>query len=172
VDVTTNIDPNKHAKPPLCWRSPLRYIVGVDLGQASDPTAVCVLEAYAEREDPAEPMKNYFDVRHLMRLPLGTSYPAIVADVGVMLQREPLRNATELVIDECVGRAVGDIFIQQGLKPVRVTITAGDSAGEMAGGYRYTVSKSYLVSNLDAKLHTGELRFAKELREARRWNPN
>jgi hypothetical protein len=36
----------------------------------------------------------------------------------------------------------------------------------MAGNSRYTVSKSYLVSNLDAKLHTGELRFAKELREA------
>jgi hypothetical protein len=36
----------------------------------------------------------------------------------------------------------------------------------MTGGRRYSASKSHLVSMLEAKLHTGELRFAKELREA------
>jgi hypothetical protein len=152
---------------PICWRSPSRFIVGCDLGQAADPTAVCVLENYAEREDPAEPMKFYYDVRHLMRLPLGMSYPAIVHDVGTMLQRPPLDASSELVIDETgVGRAVGDIFLDRGLKPIRVTITAGGDAGTMTGNGRYSVSKSFLVSNLDAKMHTGELRFAKELREA------
>jgi hypothetical protein len=167
MDMSLNRDPDKHPKPAVCWRSPSRYIVGVDLGQAADPTAVCVIESYAEREDPAEPMKFYYDVRHLMRMPLGLSYPAIVQDVGVMLQRPPLSAGAELVIDETgVGRAVGDIFLERGLKPIRVTITAGNDAGQMQGNARYTVSKSFLVSNLDAKLHTGELRFAKELREA------
>jgi hypothetical protein len=33
-------------------------------------------------------------------MPLGMSYPAIVHDVGLMLQREPLRGVAELVIDE------------------------------------------------------------------------
>ncbi|MGC1958407.1 MAG: hypothetical protein WA683_12310, partial [Pseudolabrys sp.] len=34
---------------------------------------------------------------------------------------------TELVIDETgVGRAVGDIFNEAGLKPIKVTITAGN----------------------------------------------
>jgi hypothetical protein len=168
MDVIETKDPNKHPAAPVCWRSPSRYIVGVDLGQSADPTAVCVLNAYAEREDPAEPMKFYYDVQHLMRLPLGMSYPAIVQDVGVMLQREPLKSSgAELVIDETgVGRAVGDIFVQQGLKPIRVSITAGDSPGEMSGNARYTVSKSHLVSALDAKMHTGELRIAKDLRES------
>ena len=100
-------DPDRERVPlPVCWRSPERYIAGVDLGQAVDPTAVCVLVAYAEREDPAEPMKYYYDVRHLMRLPLGMSYPAIAQDVAQTLQRDPLRGNAELVIDETgVGRA-------------------------------------------------------------------
>ena len=152
---------------PHIWRSQDRYIVGVDLGQAADPTAVCVLQSYSVREDPVEPIIYRYDVRHLQRLPLGLSYPAVVSDVGMLLQREPLRGQAELVIDETgVGRAVGDIFEQKGLKPVRVTITAGSDEGSMSGSKRYTVAKSYLVSNLDAKLHTGELRFAKELSEA------
>jgi hypothetical protein len=29
--------------------------VGVDLGQAADPTAVCILEAYSQREEPTKP---------------------------------------------------------------------------------------------------------------------
>jgi hypothetical protein len=148
------------------WRSDGRFIVGVDLGQASDPTAVGVLHAYSEREDPAEPAKHFYDVRHLQRLPLGMSYPAIVHDVATMLERPPLRGVAELVIDETgVGRAVGDIFVQSGLKPTRVTITAGNDGGQ-SGYRRYTVPKSLLISTLDAKLHTGELRFAKDLREA------
>jgi hypothetical protein len=145
----------------------MQYFVGVDLGQSVDPTALCVLEQYAEREDPAEPMKVYYNVRHLMRLPLGMSYPAIAQDVAQTLKRDPLSGAAELVIDETgVGRAVGDIFQQMGLKPIRVSITAGDDPGTMAGSSRYTVSKSHLVSALDAKLHAGELRIAAELREA------
>jgi hypothetical protein len=152
---------------PVCWRSPSRYIVGVDLGQSSDPTAICVLDAYAEREDPVEPIKSFFDVRHLQRLRLGMTYPAMVQDIGHMMLREPLRSAgAELVIDETgVGRAVGDIFAASGLKPIRVTITAGNEESH-TGVTRYSVPKSVLVSTLDARLHTGELRFAKELREA------
>jgi hypothetical protein len=157
----------ERAEREIIWRSPSRWIVGVDLGQSQDPTAVCVLEAYGEREDPAEPTIHRYDVRHLQRLPLGLSYPSVVADIEMMLQREPLRGA-DLVIDETgVGRAVGDIFVERRMKPIGVQITAGfDDTGTMSAWNRYTVSKSYLVSNLDAKLHCGELRFAKDLREA------
>jgi hypothetical protein len=124
------------------------------------------LQAYAEREEPTEPAKFYFDVRHLQRMPLGLSYPTIVHDIGLMLERPPMRGVAELVIDETgVGRAVGDIFTQSGLKLVRVTITSGNDES-MSGSRRYSVSKTNLISLLDAKLHTGELRFAKELREA------
>src|SRR5215510_10799396 len=150
----------------VSWRSSDRFIVGVDLSQSVDPTAVCVLQQYSTVDDPADPSKMFYDVRHLMRLPLGMSYPAIVNEVGLLLSREPLRSAgAELVIDETgVGRAVGDIFSQAGLKPIKVTITAGNEETH-AGMRRYSVPKGQLVSLLDARLHTGELRFAKELRE-------
>ena len=160
------MDLNKNPKPEPAWRSEGRYIMGVDLGQASDPTAMCVVYAYAEREHANAPLQNFFDVVHLQRLPLGTSYPAIVCEVGVMLTRHPLKDGCELVIDETgVGRAVGDIFATRGLKPIRVTITGGNEEAQ-SGSRRYTVPKSLLISLVDARLHTGELRISKDLKEA------
>ena len=54
--------------------------------------------------------------------------------------------------------------MKHGLKPIKVTITAGNE--ESQNGYaRFTVPKQVLVSNLDAMMHTGELRIAKELKE-------
>jgi hypothetical protein len=56
-----------------------RFIVGVDLGQSADPTAIAVLhwrrrpldtwthENFVHRQD----VQDYIDVRHLERLPLG-----------------------------------------------------------------------------------------------------
>ena len=64
--------------------------------------------------------------------------------------------------DDC--RAVGDIFNQARLKPIKVTITAGNEEGQ-SGYARFTVPKQVLVSTLDAMMHTGELRIAKDLRE-------
>jgi hypothetical protein len=61
--------------------------------------------------------------------------------------------------------AVGDIFKDKGLKPVRVTITAGTEES-INGVLRYSVPKQVLISRLDAAMHLGEPTFAKELREA------
>jgi hypothetical protein len=151
----------------VSWRSPGNFFVGVDLGQSTDPTAVCILEGYAEVGDPADGPRYFYDVRFLMRFPLGMSYPRMVTDIGTMLTRPPLNGSKcELLIDETgVGRAVGDIFDGAGLKPLRIAITAGNEATQ-SGMRRYSVPKQELVSTLDAMLNTGELRFAKELREA------
>jgi hypothetical protein len=71
-----------------------------------------------------------------------------------------------LVIDETgVGRAVGDIFSDAGLQPIRISITAGSEVSPV-GADRWHVAKQVLVSNLDALLHTGKLRFASALSEA------
>jgi len=45
-----------------------------------------------------------------------------------------------------------------------VTITAGLEQTPASGGWH--VAKSVLISGLDARLHTGELRFAADLQEA------
>lgn len=159
-----------------------KFIVGVDLGQSHDPTALCVLhhhrdplrqwnmttntpELVVHKQEAVE----FYDVRHLERLPLGLSYPAVVEHVALILARPPLNNGAgaELVIDETgVGRAVGDIFEDAGMRPQRVTITAGNEATAGHGRNRHHVAKGILISTLDARLHTGELRFAAELTEA------
>jgi hypothetical protein len=120
------------------------YIMGVDLGQSMDPTAVCVIEhrktfKHHHSGKYRNQASERFDVRHLARLPLGLSYPSIVAEV-------------------C------DLLDVAGLRATRVTITAGDTQSWADGGWH--VSKTILISTLDARLHTGELRFAKELTEA------
>lgn len=167
------------------WRrigaEPLRshFIVGVDLGQSNDPTAVCILEHHREVRDTwtttplpggggtiRQDADERFDVRHLARLPLGLSYVDIVHHVAGLLMRPPLGGEAELVIDETgVGRAVGDMFSQAGLKPMRITITAG-AEPQQQGPQAWTVPKSVLISTLDARLHMAELRIASDLSEA------
>jgi hypothetical protein len=147
----------------------IRHVLAADLGQSSDPTAIAVIEhchAFREWERGGrDQFEDTFDVRHLARLPLGLSYPAVVQEVAMLLARPPLVGNCELVVDETgVGRAVADIFDTSGMNPTRVTITAGIEQSHVNGGWH--VSKQMLISTLDARLHTGELRFAKELLEA------
>lgn len=150
-----------------------KLVLAADLGQSTDPTALCVLEHHKRERMHSrghiEKLGETFDVRHLQRLPLGLSYIDQVAHVAQLLARPPLVNAgCDLIIDETgVGRAVGDIFDNAGLHPTRVTITAGnDQSGGHGMGWGWHVAKSILISTLDARLHTGELRFAAELQEA------
>ena len=153
-----------------------RWVVGCDLGQSQDPTAISVLHKkilpletwthdaalHVHRQDAKETL----EVRHLERLALGQSYPEQVAHVANVLARPPLVGDATLVIDETgVGRAVGDIFENAGMKPIRISITAGNEA-TVAGIRRHHVAKSILISTLDASLHTGELKFAAKLAEA------
>jgi len=156
-----------------------QYIVGVDLGQSADPTALAVLHHHREVLDSWTTIKSpggggtirqdapdHFDVRYLQRLPLGLSYPAQVEHVAGVVSRRPLLNNCELVIDESgVGRAVGDIFERAGLRPLRVTIVSGFEPQKI-NETCWHVPKQTLISTLDARLHTGELRFAAELTAA------
>jgi hypothetical protein len=152
-----------------------RWIVGVDLGQVSDPTAIAVLNhrvvalgtwtASEGRRLWREDQTEHFDIKHLERLPLGSSYPSQVSHVGNLLSRAPL-NGAKLVVDETgVGRPVCDLFEQAGLRPARVTITGGLEQTQ-TGSRSYHVPKGVLISALEARLHTGELKIAAALTDA------
>jgi hypothetical protein len=151
------------------------FVMGVDLGQSQDPTAICVLhhtrtplETWTVNKDARttkQDIEERFDCVVAERVPLNTSYPDVVAYVREVLNRPPLRDRCDLVIDESgVGRPVGDMFDTAGLRPIRVSITAGTDATKQ--GRRWSVSKALLISGVDARLHSGELRFAAELRES------
>jgi hypothetical protein len=153
-----------------------RWIVGVDLGQSTDPTAICVMNHRVvplktwtlnhKNQTTRQDRTEHFDVRHLQRLPLGMSYPVQVQHVADVLARPPLNAGCRLIVDETgVGRAVADIFDTAGLRPTRVTITAGLETTQH-GGNSWHVAKGTLISGLDARLHTGELKIAAALSDA------
>jgi hypothetical protein len=105
-----------------------------------------------------------YRVGYLQRLPLGTSYPAVVAHVAQLLGRLPA--GTELVVDATgCGRPVVDMFIAAGLSPVGVLITGG-TAETYEGGIYYGVPKIVLVSRLQCLLHEGRLKIHKDLADA------
>ncbi len=152
---------------------PRSYTVGVDLGQANDPTAVVVLETEATvrcfHVDWTSDIRRQVErlehrVRHAERLPLQLPYPEQVSYVRSLLMSPELPEGSELVIDMTgVGRPVFDLFEAEGMRPVGIVITAG--LEEVRDGRVHKVPKLLLVSRLQASLHSGELKFAVGLAE-------
>jgi hypothetical protein len=148
------------------------YLVGLDLGQAADYSALGVLERTQEtvdvREEGKLPRKEQvraYGCRRLKRWPIGTPYTTIVRDVGNLLRRAPLANAT-LVIDATgVGRPVVDMFRALRLpnRLVAVTITAGQAETFHDGFHR--VSKIIVIHTLQVLLQQRRLRFAQTMAE-------
>ena len=134
-----------------------RFVIGVDPGQSIDPTAICVVQVGSGR-------RPLYRCGHLQRLPLGTSYPEMVWRVKELSERPIFRGRSEVVVDETgVGRAVCDLFEDQGLYPLRVTITGGYGAEVKDSVRRYSVPKLQLVSRLQSLLHDRRLRIQKGL---------
>ena len=130
------------------------FVVGVDLGQAQDYTAICVVEATGtELVD--------FQLRYLERLALGTTYPRIVERVEEIVRRLP-SGGWRLAVDATgVGAGVIDILEQAALQPIAITITGGDSVqGE---GRRWRVPKRDLVAVLTVAFQAGRLKIAEAL---------
>lgn len=145
------------------------WVLAADIGQSSDPTAICVMQHQIKQHRNMEEITRIserFDVRHLQRLPLGLSYVDQVAEVRRLLSRPPLCDGCAFIIDNTgVGRAVGDLFDESGMRPTKVTITAGNEQTRV-DYQRWHVPKGILISTLDARLHLGELRIAADLMEA------
>ena len=153
-------------------KSERRIAVGVDLGKSNDPTAIAVIEKtvkgaegedgwyWAGRNQWTQRKVIRYGLRALKRLPLGLDYVSQVQEVGEVLWRVP--GDADLIIDVTgVGAPVVDLFKTAGLKPVSVTITAGD--GETRVGHdEFRVSKLKLISQLEALLHAGEMVIAKD----------
>ena len=136
------------------------FVVGLDLGQSVDPSALCILEQHG-RGDTAE-----FHCRHLYRYPIGTSYPNIVKDVVSLTESEPLASSRVAVaIDKTgVGAPVCDLFLRAHMRASvePITITGGDVVTYESG---WRVPKRLLVSTVQAALQTGRLKLAAELED-------
>jgi hypothetical protein len=153
------------------------WIVGVDLGQSVDSTAIAILH-HTVTPDPDKWIANArakawkqdstqrFDLVHLQRLPLGMSYVTQCQMVADILQREPLRSHNpDLVLDQSgVGAGICDLFDHAGLRPNRIVITSGLDVTQ-PGARLWHVAKQLLISRLEAAMHTNELHVAAALKE-------
>jgi hypothetical protein len=157
-----------------------RHIIGLDLGQTRDFTALAVLEksplfdpkGYLVR-DPDGRLLDVYDCVHLGRYPLGTPYPAIVADVAALARRSELKPARgdslALAIDQTgVGGAVVDLFRREKMpaEVVGVMIASGSGSRWDEAGKKAVVSKIELVGQVQSFLQTGRLKIVSSLKFA------
>ena len=78
-----------------------RFVLGVDLGQTNDYTALVILER----------LESQHHVRHAERLPLGTTYPRQVERVAALVGSPQLARDVLVAVDGTgVGRAVVDLL--------------------------------------------------------------
>jgi hypothetical protein len=138
------------------------FYIGVDPGQSIDPTAIAIVQ----RVTATNGSKPLFRCGHLERLPLATPYPGVVRHVRQLISHPPFLGRAELVLDVTgVGRPVADLFVAEGLRPVKVTITAGNEETHNDQGM-WHVAKLILVSTVQALLHDGRLHIHRDLPEA------
>jgi hypothetical protein len=161
-------------------------IVSVDLGMGPDPTSVVVIEGktweYLGTREIYEPgwttLQPFFrapdgsesedcpplvfHLRHLERMPPGSSYGRVVARVEE-ISRSLARP--DLVIDATgVGQAAIELFKAARLGPTVVTITAGDEVTEQWPCFR--VPKRDVISTAQVLLQTDRLKIARDLPNA------
>ncbi len=155
-----------------------RYSLGVDLGQVSDPTAISILDERLEKREiqtPEDlvirgPGKNIFfrtyQLRHLERPVLGTSYPDIRRGVKELITNPILAGQTDLIVDATgVGRPVIDEMREDGLNPIPVVITFGLAGRDIVQdefGY-FRVPKIEIMSSLQVLFGSKRLQYPPHL---------
>lgn len=133
-------------------------IVGLDLGQSQDPTAMCVMETDWKGWD--------YQIRHLERFELNRPWPEYIDRVWEYMHTPALRGAT-LVIDHTgVGRVVMDMFRAKGLNPRGITITAGDKWSHSRGGTEFRVPKRDIAMAGLALLQGKRLKISRAIAES------
>ena len=134
------------------------FFVGVDLGQARDHSAIAVVEKAGKQRL----------VRSIVRVPLGTPYPAVIERVRRTVQHPRLWGNCCVAVDATgVGAPVVESMrsAELGCTIWAVTITGGEQA-RSGQGLRWSVPKRDPVAGVQVLLERGDLRIAKALPDA------
>lgn len=160
--------------------------VGIDVGQIHDPTALAVAEVKQKHTGKyryVEPIPAHFDengqwvgphdadpvmvseytIRHITRLPLGTSYPDVALHIATLLCNPMFaRRDVRVLIDVTgVGRPVYDdlrkeIDLRKEARHVQlrpISFAHGEKYNRSTG----ILGKAYLVSRLQSLLQGGRV---------------
>ena len=143
-----------------------KFYVGLDLGQASDYTAIAVAERVEDlgaEETVKEGNEYQLHIRHLERF-RDVRYLEVSEHVKRLLGAPPLQKNSKLAVDATgVGAAVVDMLRgSAGLTFDAVTITGGDTQSR-AGYGSYRVPKRDLVGGLQVLFQSGRLKIASSL---------
>jgi hypothetical protein len=134
----------------------MSLIVGVDVGQAIDPTVITVADAYVPEPADVDDHPEYeLMIRWLEKVPLGTSYVAVVERIATVAEQAAMFGPTMIVLDATgVGRPLVDMLRRRTSVSMRaVTFTAGRFADEAHHDpYNYRVPKRDLVTALEVLL--------------------
>ena len=171
------------------------YILGVDLGQAQDYTALGVLErtghdtskvtvthelrsvsyGFGERVGSKSPYQtitspvyeNHYAARHLERLPIGTPYPAQVARIKELSEhlKADTGSAPLLVVDQ-TGVGRPVVDMLRAAELSPVAVTITGGDAVTQDGRDYRVPKRDLVSVVQVLLQSDRLKIARALPEA------
>ena len=138
----------------------IRYVVGLDLGPAAEPTGLAVVERV-----PAGKGLEYA-VRHLVRFPPGTSFATIATTLGEVIDKGGLAKPPIIVDVTAVGPKVLPVVRRESKQHwiVPVVLTAGLKAEEVDRTWR--VPQRDLVTGLQLLLQERRLKVAPGLPEA------
>ncbi|MEO5346813.1 MAG: hypothetical protein H7834_10615 [Magnetococcus sp. YQC-9] len=142
--------------------TPSDFLIGLDLGQSADYSALTVLQRF-HAEQPSR-----YHLRHLERFRLGTPYPDQVERVKALISREPLQGKSHLIVDQTgVGKPVVDMLKReiQRIPIISILIHGGDAVGEEEGR-QFRVPKRDLVGALQLLLQSKRLQVAEGLQDA------
>ena len=136
--------------------TPPRFVLGADIGQSHDYTALIILERAGTE----------LHARHIERLPLGLSYPDQVTRIAALVASPQLaRNVTVTVDATGVGKPIVDL-LRAALRPlgtpvVGVIISGGATATRV--GSRWSVPKRDLIAAAQVALQTKRLKISSAL---------
>ena len=134
-----------------------KFFIGLDLGQASDYTAMAVLERLVH---PGK-VEAQYHVRHLERV-RNVPYPDIVDKTLATMRSPALAGTSALVVDQTgVGAPVVDLFRRAHARLIAVSIHGGDS--ETRDGKTWRVPKRNLAGVLQVLFQSGRLKISKKL---------
>lgn len=132
----------------------MSFFLGLDLGQANDFTALCVLER----------VEDVYHIRRLERV-RGAPYPEIVKKVARMMRSPQLEDNSVLIVDQTgVGAPVLDLFREEGLFPIGISIHGGDKTTQDGSNWR--CPKRDLVAVMQVLLQNGRLKIGWRLKLA------
>lgn len=132
------------------------YICGVDLASQQDYTAIVVAER--QRRDTA----TFYEVCHIERLPHGTRYPEVIAQLQTLMRTPPLAQQGTLIADVTgVGLPIFQTLQQSGLRPQGVLMHGGDKVSREGAIHR--VPKRDVIGGVQVLLQSRRVKFGATL---------